>query len=917
MGITLKLNERSWAIQIIQEITNYVSGLPDFLIKRAGGETTINTGKKVMFPDVLLFADNGMSKILQGWELKMPDVPIDNKEFIEDSWRKARNLGLSSTVIWNFRYAVLYVLNSATDKFEIAKKWDNSKIITEDRNDVELHKNIWLTTLFEVVDEVNRFLHSGFFKPSTQSNVIVNNYMESFIKQNKDLEADYLREISKRDSVFSCYIDLWWDSARSEYINDENDCYTAYAKVLLLDWLNKFTFANILRSRFPTAEKVTNIKDGTTPIDAIHIFEEITQKCDFFSVFHKIDYQEHIHELIWNQIIEINLFLSSSKMDFVDQQDMQNFLENSVKVSQRVIIGQYTTDPRLADFLVRISVKDATGNCFDPCCGTGTFPRALLNYKIEKRIELEEAYQTVFAEDRQSFPLQIAGISTASKNSINLPAIIFKKNIFELNIGDKISIVNPQNGELIRIEVPAFDTIVSNLPFIDFCRNNTRDQSDVSAKEAITNRIYEMTQIKLSKRSDYFMYIIFKLWELLKLGGTACVITSNSWTATSAGNHFLNALIKYFKISAIIQSGNGRWFKNAEIVTTVFCLEKKNISEPVEEDHINFYLLNASLSDLENRQILNKAVGTILLGNEIDPSVVKKENCTVSDLNSYLSLNISLNAVFHGIDWLFSFKKKLVRIDTLFTVFRGAKTGQDSIFIPETPDVVDEDYVCPMLKNSKNCSRMVAEPDNVFVTSNKTYEELEQLGHTKTVNYFKQFENNLNQSVLQHGDIWYYLSDASKKASIITSLNPDRRLFFAKFEKPTCINQRLIGFIPKDAVTDLDLCHMLLNSIIGLFYIEASGFPRGAGALDLSKDKVKLSFMLNPALLSEHQIASIKASFIPLLQRDVKSLFEELEEDDRKNFDLTVLRCYGLETFYENIKKSLVSLLKVRLSQKN
>ena len=212
---------------------------------------------------------------------------------------------------------------------------------------------------------------------------------------------------------------------------------------------------------------------------------------------------------------------------------------------------------------------------------------------------------------------------------------------------------------------------------------------------------------------------------------------------------------------------------------------------------------------------------------------------------------------------------------------------------------------------------MVAEPDNVFVTSNKTYEELEQLGHTKTVNYFKQFENNLNQSVLQHGDIWYYLSDASKKASIITSLNPDRRLFFAKFEKPTCINQRLIGFIPKDAVTDLDLCHMLLNSIIGLFYIEASGFPRGAGALDLSKDKVKLSFMLNPALLSEHQIASIKASFIPLLQRDVKSLFEELEEDDRKNFDLTVLRCYGLETFYENIKKSLVSLLKVRLSQKN
>lgn len=917
MGITLKLNERSWAIQIIQEITNYVSRLPDFLIKRAGGETTINTGKKVMFPDVLLFADNSMSKILQGWELKMPDVPIENKEFIEDSWRKARNLGLNSTVIWNFRYAVLYVLDSGTDKFEIAKKWDNSKIISKNRTDVELHKNIWLPTLFEVIVEVNKFLHSGLFKPSTKSNIIVNNYMEVFINQNKDLEADYLREISKHNSEFSSYIDLWWDSASSEYIKDETDCYSAYAKVLLLDWINKITFANILRSRFPTAEKITEIKDGTKPTDAIHVFEEITQKCDFFSVFHKVDYQEHVPEFIWNQIIEINLFLSSSKMDFVDQQDIQNFLENSVKVSQRVIIGQYTTDPRLADFLVRISVKDATGNCFDPCCGTGTFPRALLNYKIEKNIELDEAYKTVFAEDRQSFPLQIAGISTASKNSVNLPAIIFKSNIFDLHVSDQISIVNPKNGELLRIEVPEFDTIISNLPFIDFCRNNIRNQSDMDAKEAISNKIYEKTQIRLSKRSDYFMYIIFKLWELLKFGGTACVITSNSWTATSAGNLFFKALIKYFKISAIIQSGNGRWFKNAEIVTTAFCLEKKNISEPAEEDRINFYLLNASLPELENRQTLNKAVGTILLGNELDTTVIKKENYSISDLNLYLSLNLSLNALFHGINWICFFKEKLIRIDTLFTVFRGAKTGQDSIFIPERPDVVDEDYVYPMLKNSKNCSRMIAEPDNVFVTSDKTYDELEHLGHTKTVNYFKQFESDLNQSVLQHGDIWYYLSEASKKASIITSLNPDRRIFFAKFEKPTCINQRLIGFIPKDVVTDLNLCHILFNSIIGLFYIEASGFPRGAGALDLSKDKVKLSFMLNPALLSEHQITSIKASFQPLLQRDVKSLFEELEEDDRKNFDLTVLRSYGLETFYENIKKSLVSLLKVRLSQKN
>ena len=38
-----------------------------------------------------------------------------------------------------------------------------------------------------------------------------------------------------------------------------------------------------------------------------------------------------------------------------------------------------------------------------------------------------------------------------------------------------------------------------------------------------------------------------------------------------------------------------------------------------------------------------------------------------------------------------------------------------------------------------------------------------------------------------------------------------------------------------------------------MFYIEVTGFGRGAGALDLNKDKFEESFMLNPNLLSNKQ----------------------------------------------------------------
>ena len=52
-----------------------------------------------MFPDVILYGDRSQTVFLQGWELKMPDTLITDSEFINDAQRKARNLGLNSTVI--------------------------------------------------------------------------------------------------------------------------------------------------------------------------------------------------------------------------------------------------------------------------------------------------------------------------------------------------------------------------------------------------------------------------------------------------------------------------------------------------------------------------------------------------------------------------------------------------------------------------------------------------------------------------------------------------------------------------------------------------------------------------------------------------------------------------------------------------
>ena len=133
MGTIVRRNERSWAIVIISEIRAMLKGM-NLKIKSAGGESTLSVNKKSMFPDVLLYEDEAQNRILQGWELKMPDVLITDEALIKDATRKAIALDLNSFVIWNFTYGKLYI-KSVSGDFEEAKVWSGTNHI-KNREDV-------------------------------------------------------------------------------------------------------------------------------------------------------------------------------------------------------------------------------------------------------------------------------------------------------------------------------------------------------------------------------------------------------------------------------------------------------------------------------------------------------------------------------------------------------------------------------------------------------------------------------------------------------------------------------------------------------------------------------------------------------------------------------------------------------------
>ena len=905
MATVIRRNERSWAIELISKI-NAIATANDLIIKRAGGESTISTERgNTMFPDVVLYGNREQSIILQGWELKMPDVPIEDEAFIKDAQRKAIALNLNSCLIWNFTYAALYI-RGEKNTFSKLKQWDATSYIRS-RPDVETYRSDWEKLLEEIVLEINSYFVSGQFHNATLGDVISESTITTLIKRNKDAIAERLKATAFCDAVMAAYIDNWWLGIKSEYEHDESDKYKAYAKTIILNWANRIIFAHIIKNRQNGALLINEFDYDTSPSEANELFKRITAKCDFYNVFSAVRYDEILPNLSWQDFMEFSTFLKNNGIDHLNQETLQNILEGSVATSKRAINGQYTTPPELAKLLVRFSVQDWSDAVLDCCFGTGTIPKAAIQIK-RTQLSAKDAVESVWACDKYKYPLQVANISMTDSDTINLANRLFQHNALSLAIGNDVTTVNPETGEEMHLSLPAFGTVVSNLPFVPFEIIPNDDRDEISKMPLAS---------ELDGRSDLYCYIATKIADVIKPGGTLGIITSNSWLGTNAGIKLLEVLKKKYNLKQVHISGKGRWFKNADVVTTIIVLEKK---KNVQSYDTAFWLWKKSLDDLkEDVNAENTLVNSALLGLEIDRTTAQMSRYSSQQMDDILSLNVCYNALFHDVDWLLEVKDKMLPINEVFRVFRGSRRGWDPLFYPQKGEhKIEADYLKKVLKNARNVTNLVATADGDAFCCGLSIRDLENLGHTGAIEWIAKFSDQRNgvgkplPSVLKkNGMQWYELQD-NEIAEIFTMMNPDQRLFFAKFEKPSFVNQRLIGLTHKAAYPDGELNHALLNSMLTMFYIEASGFGRGLGVLDVNKDSISKCYMLNPKLVSTSDRQKILAAFEKVKARKIMKVSEELNDESRLLFEHEVLRSFGIDEYFEKIKSSLLSMQEAR-----
>lgn len=909
-AIEVNDNERSYVIQLISEINEYLRNR-DISFKRAGGERTINGGAFVKFPDVLLFSDRGQSLILQGWEAKCPDVSIDNEAFVKDAHEKAMLLGCNSTVLWNFQYAQLHVCD-AEGNFQIAERWTiDSRIVN--RASIALYEKEWKESLHLLIDKISEYVATGKIKHRSLGETLTGTVMPSLINENKGLVSDFLKQKSARDVTVKAHIESWWASVKKEYMHDENDPFLAYSKNILVNWLNKLMFANTIQNQFEAARRVSNIIEGYSIQQALVDFNYITENCDFYNVFAQLPYADFLPPATWSDLVSFNQLLLECEMKQLESDYTHKILEQSISVMKRQIAGQYPTPNPIAKLMSEIAVRDAYGAAWDCCCGTGTIGCSIWNRKIELLEGIEQdakkvAYNTTWMSDIHDFPLQIATLSFSSLSPIKCPLLVTKANVFDMKVGAALPFVEPNTGDKIEYKVPLFNSIISNLPFVDF--NTTEISWYTSIKESLKEKYSSLHHVTLSDRNDLYSYIALYLNDLLADDGHVCLLTSNSWLCTSSGDGFMLALQSTFDIDSIYVNGKARWFKNADVMNAILVLKKKL---PGAKPQSYLGVINASVDDLDN-DCIRGSVSRSVISHEWDSNNHLSETLLSWEQMSRLkSLGLSYYAMCHNVSFMPSLIEKLCSIESIFDVNRGIKSGQDSFFYSSEKDFVEEPFRCDLLKNFEDVKTFELKPSWYAFKCDKSTEYLEQNGFNKALSRITAVTKQ-NKSVKNHTPYWYTLP-ASSEFTFATTMNPGGRLFFAGAPegKPFVANQRAICLAPLTSDFDRELCLALLNSTLGMFLIEASAAPMALGALDTRSETFKKMYMLNPTIISPNERNVIVEAFKPLKNREILDALDELEQVDRQDFDTVIMDVYGIAEFYNPIKNALQGMLNARL----
>lgn len=942
-----KHNEREWAGQIVYWLNNEIGHGRNGFQQVTNDRSLKVSSKKTKFPDILVFIDKFTGIIFNGWELKFPDTPVDDSVMLDNALEKAKAIRSESFVTWNGAEAILWGIDTTKYSRESLTRLKvypkdpsiNSREDLANPSKYNTHELNLRKRAIEILNDLWDYYTNQRLRAAIN---VSGEISESIMAASDIVIAEFSKSIKTkcaRNAAFNHSFHEWEikESATIQILKSNSrgasniDTHQVLARFMFYNLIGRTLFYMVLSESVPTL---------LVPIDTTGASDAKVLLNRHFNDAKTIDYQalfqpDFTDSLPFSQIASQTIFklldhLSRFSFRSLPESVVGHVLENLVPVSERIMFGQYFTPEVLADLVAFPAISQIDNTVWDPTCGTGTFLTSF--YGRLSKLGLSnhsDILQHIWGNDISHFPAILSVINLYKQNveELNNFPQVTREDLFNLKPGDVIKLPDPQEiNKKIDVEIPLFDGIATNLPFIQY-EDIPKQELNTLIKGVLPNdAALFANKNRIKSKSDYFTYCLYYSSTFLKENGVFSAITSNAWLGTDYGLQFKKFLINHFHIKYIVQTTAEHWFKNSSVVTIYMVLQKNdNNDKPTK-----FVSVHKRIYDLFDKDDLNNRLQQIeefytqlefcddqnnvyWKKDQVFTNVYNKKDgsCSVSIIDK----DTLVQSISKCINWaeyfisgeLFAPASSLLTKynKNIIDIFRGEKTFWDPMFIIQTgsneASSIDSQYLFPCIKTPKEITTIRL--DNIdkfsFFICKEDMSNLDQDTKSWINRFVEQKNSNKSKTVPDvcsiHKPFWYSIQP--KKASLFSFINPGKRFIISYSETPVYANQRLICMNVKDGY-DLELVCALLNSSLSFLMIEMRGSSRSEGVLDFSKESFARMEFLNPALLNATSKKHIIQAFRKIINRPVLDIDQELQQPDRIAFDKTVFKEYGLSLNY-------------------
>jgi len=954
---------QGWVNEILAEL-----GHP---FESASSESSIKVSGKVRHPDLVIWVNLRARQAFANFEFKTPSIAADDPDLFKNALENARGLNTQYFLTFNLCAAYLWKTPHPGQEISVSqhrKIWrPDCQISSEDdfqNANVQAHIKEKLREM--ILDLVQLYKDGSLFKQ--QPDIFFVNKITHAAQQLFPHLKDILSEkFSERE--FRNKLNQWATEQGIVNFGDEAS-FEILARQMAYRLLGKILFYQTLR-RYQTSLPPIDIGQTRDFTKRLQQYFSEALGIDYQAVFiqdipDQIPLPKQTHPILLNLIADLQEYDFSS----LPQEIVGSIFEKMIPPEERHRLGQYFTPENLVDLILAFTIRGANDYVLDPACGSGTFLiRAYDRFKAFGKREHKELLTRIWGVDIAPFPAELATINLFRQNLsdyANFPRVVVK-DFFTVRAGQEFEFPPPKptgdrNAKL-KEKIPDFDAAFGNFPFI---RQELIEKAKPGNKAALERVIGEDWRaeypelfkkgqsLNLSGQADIYAYLFFHTARFLKPDGRMGFITSNSWLDVAYGFELQKFFLKKFKLVAVLESRCEPWFEEAAVNTIVTVLERCDDKESRANNQVKFVKIKKPLKDLipwdmqtewdQRWAGLNRIVNTVELADQKAKPLASNIKCYEDDnfrirLLSQKDLLSELEQTGETVKWgkylrapdvyfeiLEKCQDKLVPLKEIADVRRGFTTGINEFFYLDDEKIkqwkIEKEFLVPIFKSPTEFEEISVDPRKLELKAffcKRSKSELQKSGMLGALGYIKWAEKQKNKDGIFYPDIpsvlgrkyWYSIDIVDDEIVWPSTQREKLRNFYNK--NRCMIDKVMYGISPKDGHSKTLLA--LLNSSLIFLWVEVNpSLLLAPGGIFTTVDDV--AKMLVPFIKNSSKFDSyISKPLDSLINKKIKSIFEEIKMEDRRELDSLVLDALGLDPreYLDRIYEGLCKLVRERI----